>query len=173
MSRNRTRKCGSVGIDDRRARFFIAADFVRLGPSARLVRAMTALAMTNPWVCIECGGRQSDAGACTTCKSDEVLDARKEEVRNLMADVELRLTDRREARIRWTSVLIGVGVVFALWTIPGYWGLRGSLYPGLPFLADQWGFMILIGFGLLKLGGKVFAHKRFPYLNEQQQIVEP
>ena len=88
-----------------------------------------------------------------------------------MADVELRLTDRREARIRWVAVVLGIGIVVGAWTIPGYWSLRGTLYPGIPFLLDQWFFMALIGLGLLKLGERVFAYKRFPYLNEQQQIV--
>lgn len=164
----------------------MAGDFVRPWAAARLVQAMSAaaLAMTTPsttpmapitipnaWVCIDCGGRQPEPGACRACNSDDVLDARKEDVRALMADVELRLSDRREARIRWGAVLIGVGVVVLMWTIPGYWRARGTLYPGLPFLADQWALMIGISFGLLKLGGRVFAHERFPYLNEQQQIV--
>lgn len=135
---------------------------------------MTAHAVTDPWVCIECGGRQADEAACRRCRNTEVLDARKEQVRELMADVDLRLGDAREAKLRWGGVAIGVGLVFALWMVPGYWGLRGALYPGLPFFADQWGFMIVIAFLVMKLGKKLVGHTpRFPYLNEQQQIVDP
>ena len=67
------------------------------------------------------------------------------------------------------ATLLGMGL--ASWA---GWGLRGALYPGLPFFADQWGLMILIAFLVMKLGKKVVGHKpRFPYLNEQQQIVDP
>ena len=126
--------------------------------------------MTDPWVCLDCGERQPDQGVCKACANGDVLDARREDVRGLMADVELRLTDRREARIRWISVVLGIATIVCAWMIPGYWSLRGTLYPGIPFFLDQWLFMALIGLGLLKLGERVFAHKRFPYLNEQQQI---
>jgi len=130
--------------------------------------------MTNTWVCLDCGGRQDAAGACRACNADEVLDARKEDVRGLMADVDLRLGDRREARIRWTAVVIAIAIIVVAWMVPGYWSLRGVIYPGLPFLVDQWAFMAILGLGILKLGERVFGHqKRFPYLNEQQQIVEP
>lgn len=128
--------------------------------------------MTNPWVCIECGGRQAEPGTCRACRKDEVLDANKEEVRGLMADVELRLGDRREARLRWGGVILAISIVVFAWTIPGYWQVRGDAYPGLPFLLDQWLFMTVLGFGFLKLGERVFTHKRFPYLNEQQQLID-
>jgi len=131
----------------------------------------TGAPTVNVWVCLDCGARQPEAGTCRACKSDEVLDARKEDVRALMADVELRLRDRREARMRWGSVAIGVGVVVLLWMIPGYWAARRQVF-ALPVLMDQWGLMILIAFGVLKIGDRVLAHKRFPYLDEQQHIVD-
>jgi ribosomal protein L40E len=126
--------------------------------------------MRNPWVCLDCGARYAEAGNCRDCGKEDVLDARREDVRALMADVELRLGDRREARIRWFAVVVSIAIIVGAWLVPGYWSLRGTLYPGIPFLLDQWIFMALLGFGILKLGERVFAHKRFPYLDEQQQI---
>ena len=127
----------------------------------------------NPWVCIECGGRQAEGGRCRACGAEDVLDARKEEVRGLMADVDLRRGLRREAQLRWGAVAIAVGTVFALWLVPGYWSLRGKLYPGLPFYADQWGFMIALGALLMAAGKRVLGGRpRFPYLDEQQQLLD-
>lgn len=123
--------------------------------------------MTKPWVCIDCGARQADGGTCATCRRGEVLDARQEQVRELMADVDLRLGLRRDAQVRWLSVVVGVAIVFALWFVPGYWRLRGSLYPGLPFYADQWGFMIGLAALFMLLGKRALrSPRRFPYLDE-------
>lgn len=92
------------------------------------------------------------------------MDSQREDVRELMRDVDLRLGLKREALVRWLSVAIGCGVIVACWMIPGYWQLRGSLYPGLPALFDQWLLMILIAFGLTKLLGRN-KPQRFPYLD--------
>jgi hypothetical protein len=121
--------------------------------------------MQKPWVCIDCGGRQDDAGTCLACGHEDVLDARKEDTRQLMHDVDRRLADRREDRLRFLGVGLGMATIFLLWLVPGYWSVRGTVYPGLPFLFDQWIFMALIGFAILKLGKRVFKTSRFPYLN--------
>jgi ribosomal protein L40E len=127
--------------------------------------------MRNPWVCLDCGARYPEASNCRDCGNSDLLDARKEEVRALMADVDMRLGDRREAKIRWISVIVAIAIVVGAWMVPGYWSLRGTLYPGIPFLLDQWILMAGLGFGLLKLLERVFAApRRFPYLDEQQQI---
>ena len=118
------------------------------------------------WVCLECGARQADAGACSACHKGDVMDARREDIRELMRDIDIRLGDKREAIVRWAGVGIGCGVIFACWLIPGYWGLRGRLYPGLPFLFDQWALMILLAFGVIKLAGRFKSPKRFPYLDD-------
>jgi hypothetical protein len=49
--------------------------------------------------------------------------------------------------------------------VPGYWSLRGVYYPGLPFIADQFIFMILIALGLSKLLAKTAPPSKFPYLD--------
>lgn len=120
--------------------------------------------MNNPWVCIDCGARQAESGACVACKHEDTLDARKENTRDLMRDVDMRLGDRREGRLRFLGVGIGMAIIFGLWTVPAYWSLRGTIYPGLPLLVDQWALMALIAFGVIKGGEKLFFKKRFPYL---------
>jgi len=99
------------------------------------------------------------------------LDTRDEKVRDLMYDVDLRLSQKREGRARMAGVAIGMAVIFGLWLVPGYWHFRGRLYPGLPVFMDQWIFMAVIGFGVAKLLEKKFGRKRFPYLDQNHQIV--
>jgi hypothetical protein len=118
------------------------------------------------WVCIDCGHRQAAEGTCTACGHEPILDLRDEKVRELMRDVDLRLQLRREGRFRLIGVIVGMTVIFALWTRSAYWAARGTFYPGLPFLIDQWLFMALIGLGLSKLLEKKFAKRRFPYLRD-------
>ena len=120
--------------------------------------------MGDTWVCLDCGARQPAAGKCGACGADEMHDMSSENVRELMRDIDQRLRDRRETLSRWLGVVIGVGVIFALWLVPGYWSLRGAVYPGLPFLFDQWIFMALLGFGVMKLLERALARPRFPYL---------
>lgn len=125
--------------------------------------------MTNPWVCIDCGARQEDQGACRACRHEDTLDARDEKVRELMRDVDMRLGDRRESRLRFLGVGIGMAIVFGLWTIPAYWDLRGSVF-ALPMLVDQWALMAVIGIGVVKGGEKLFFKRRFPYLKDDLTI---
>lgn len=126
----------------------------------------------NPWVCIDCGARQAAEGACQACRHELTLDSREEKVRDLMSDVELRLRSRAEARARFLGVIVGLAVIFGAWLIPGYWHLRGRLYPGLPLFADQWIFMALIALGVSKVTLRWFGRLRFPYLDEQHRIID-
>lgn len=126
--------------------------------------------MMDPWVCIDCGGRQAEQGACRACGHADTLDARDERVRELMRDVDLRLTDKRESRLRFLGVGIGMAVIFALWTQSWYWDARGRVYPGLPMLIDQWAFMAIIGLVIVKGGEKLFAKRRFPYLRDDLTV---
>jgi hypothetical protein len=126
--------------------------------------------MTDPWVCIDCGARQPEQGKCAACGHEDTLDARQEKVRELMRDVDLRLGLRREGRCRAIGVAVGIGTIFALWMVPGYWGLRGRLYPGIPLLLDQWFFMALIGFLVSKTLEKKLGKRRFPYLRDDLTI---
>jgi hypothetical protein len=98
------------------------------------------------------------------------MDTRREDVRELMRDIDMRLSDKREARIRWIGVICGMGIIFGCWLIPGYWALRGTLYPGVPMLFDQWVLMAVIGFGIIKILERVTASRRFPYLDDNLQI---
>ena len=125
----------------------------------------------NKWVCIDCGARQAAEGPCAACKHEMTLDSTDSKVRELMYDVDLRLGQKRDGQFRMVGVLVGMGVVFALWMVPGYWDARGRVYPGLPILADQWIFMALIGLGLSKFLEKKYSKKRFPYLDQNLNIV--
>lgn len=87
----------------------------------------------------------------------------------LMRDVDQRLADRRDGRLRFLGVAVGMAIVFGLWLIPGYWSMRGTVYPGLPLFFDQWILMAVIGLGIVKLGGKLIK-PRFPYLTSDLTI---
>lgn len=119
----------------------------------------------NQWVCIDCGARQAAEGSCAACNHEMTLDTRDEQVRELMRDVEDRLTRQRESRFRFLGVLAGMTIIFSLWVVPGYWDARGHVYPGLPFLSEQWIFMVLIGLGFAKILEKTVGKRRFPYLD--------
>ncbi len=122
------------------------------------------------WVCIDCGARQASSGKCAACSHDDTLDLGDVNVCELMRDVDARLADRRESRLRFLGVIAGMAIVFGLWAIPGYWSMRGIIYPGLPLLIDQWVLMALIALGIVKGCERVFATKRFPYLRDDLTI---
>jgi hypothetical protein len=122
------------------------------------------------WVCIDCGARQPAEGACVACRNEMTADTRMLSIRELMHDVDLRLAQRREGRLRFVGVGLGMLVVGLAWMIPGYWRLRGAVYPGLPFFFDQWGLMALTGYGVTVGLERLFRHKRFPYLDDNLNI---
>jgi hypothetical protein len=125
--------------------------------------------MGEAWVCIDCGARQSEQGACHACAHEVTLDLGDPEVRRLMRDVERRLAERRDSKFRTIGILYGMGIVFALWLVPGYWEAR-SMSLALPVLLDQWLFMALIGFAVARLLARVFGRPRFPYLQADLSI---
>jgi hypothetical protein len=120
--------------------------------------------MTEPWTCLECTARQATAGACARCGEPDTLDLRSENTRELVRDMAERRRHRAETTARWIGVAVGLVVVFGAWLIPGYWSLRGWVYPGLPFLADQWLFMIVIGVVVMKIAQRVLRDRRFAEL---------
>jgi hypothetical protein len=124
------------------------------------------LTMERPRVCIECGGRQAEPGTCAACGAEDTLDAREERVRELMRDIDLRRGLRFEARSRVIGVGLGMLIVIGLWLVPGWWSLRGRLYPGLPLFADQFALMIAIAWGTSKLFERLRPPPRFPYLRD-------
>lgn len=127
--------------------------------------------MSARWVCIDCGARQDADGPCVKCRRDATLDTQDAKVRELMYDVDLRRQQKAEGRARLIGVAVGMSSVIALWLVPGYWKLRGTLYPGLPGLLDQWALMAVLGFLISKVLEKKLFTKRFPYLDQNQQIV--
>lgn len=92
-----------------------------------------------------------------------MLDLDNPEHVELLCDIDERRADKHSSRTRVLSVFIAMAIVFGLWVIPGYWDLRGSVYPGLPLFADQWGFMILIALTLWKVFERLAPRPRFPY----------
>ncbi|MCA9674380.1 MAG: hypothetical protein H6708_14100 [Kofleriaceae bacterium] len=124
----------------------------------------TATAGTGDFACSQCGHRQpAMAATCAACGSDTVHDLRLARTRELFDDIELRLRDRREGRIRAAAVVVGMAVVITLWFVPGWWAFRRKAY-ALPFLADQIGLMVVVAIGATKLLELKFRGKRFPYL---------
>ncbi len=124
----------------------------------------------DTWICVECGSRQADSGACQRCRTPSVLDGRLEQVRELMADIDLRASLRRETRQRMLSVTVGIVPVFVLWLVPGFWSVRGE-YFAIPFLVDQWVLMIGGALFVMRALQRFPAAKRFPYLDHNQQLM--
>lgn len=114
--------------------------------------------------CSQCGHRQAAGNTCAACGSDTVHDLRSARTRELLEDIDLRLGQRRDDRIRGLSVVGAMVIVIAAWFVPGYWALRGMIYPGLPLLFDQWILMVIVALGLMKVSGRWFPAQRFPYL---------
>ena len=121
------------------------------------------------WVCIDCGARQAEQGPCAACEKDDTSDLRDYKIRELMRDVEGRLTRQREGRLRFLGVICGMAAVFGLWFIPGYWEYRAR-FLALPVLFDQWLLMALIGIGVAALLARALGKKRFPYLADDLTI---
>lgn len=114
--------------------------------------------------CPECGHRQADGARCAACGYDGVLDLDNAQHVELLRDIDDRRREKHSGRARILSVFIAMAFVVALWMIPGYWSLRGDVYPGLPLFADQWGLMIVIALGLWKLLERLAPKPRFPYV---------
>lgn len=120
--------------------------------------------MKTNLACPECGHRQDAGDRCGSCGYDGVLDLDNPQHVELLRDIDFRRRDKHSGRVRMLSVVIGMAVIFGAWMIPGYWSLRGTIYPGLPLFADQWAFMIIIALVLWKLLERLAPKPRFPYL---------
>jgi hypothetical protein len=122
--------------------------------------------------CPECGHRQDGDAAtdtarrCGRCNYDGLLDLDNPRHVDLLRDIDHRRRDKRNDRVRIASVGFAMLTVFALWLVPGYWDLRGTFYPGLPLLADQFALMIALAFGISKLLEKTAPPSKFPYLDD-------
>lgn len=115
--------------------------------------------------CPECGHRQDTGDRCASCCYDGMLDLANEQHVELLRDIDRRRRDKHSDRCRLLAVGISLAIVFTLWLTPGYWSLRGRYYPGLPLLADQFFFMIVIALGVWKLLERRAPKPRFPYLD--------
>ena len=116
--------------------------------------------------CPDCGHRQVEGRErCTSCGyADGLLSLDNPEHVDLLRDIDQRRVDKHEARSRIIAVVIGLAVVFALWFVPGYWRARAQTL-ALPFYADQWILMILIGFGMTLLLKRTRPKPLFPYIS--------
>jgi hypothetical protein len=117
-------------------------------------------------VCPECGHRQEAGDRCGSCNYDGMLDLTNARHVELLRDIDRRRRDKHTDRVRIIAVVVSMAIVFALWLVPGYWSVRGTYYPGLPLLADQFAFMILIAIGISKLLEKRAPRPKFPYVDE-------
>jgi hypothetical protein len=115
----------------------------------------------KPYVCTACATFAEEPGDCNTC-GETRLDFRRDDVRQLCEDIDSRKRRAREQQILWGAVALSMILVVGLWMVPGFWEARRQFF-ALPMLVDQLLIMTLLGFGLLKLGSRVFgARPRFP-----------
>ena len=94
-----------------------------------------------------------------------MLDLANDQHVELLRDIDRRRRDKHTDRVRLASVAISLIIVFALWLVPGYWSARGRYYPGLPLLADQFFFMIVLALGISKLLERTAPPSKFPYVD--------
>ena len=115
--------------------------------------------------CSACGHRQDVDAACGRCGADSLLDLRRRRHRELLEEIDSRLSDRRNDRIRMIGVVAGIATIVAAGIlIPGYWTARAKLF-ALPLLADQVIYMIVIAFGIITVLERTFNRKRSPFLD--------
>ena len=101
-------------------------------------------------------------GECPVCSS-HLLDRRRDDVKELCADMDQRRRLAREQKLTWIAVASAMLFVVGLWCVPGFWTLR-ALFFAVPFLLDQIALMALLGFVFLKLYRKWFAARpRFSF----------
>jgi hypothetical protein len=124
--------------------------------------------MTNPWVCFDCGARQAERGPCARCNNDDTCDLRDPRTREDLHDIERRLAERRDDKIRFVSVALGLGTVIATWLIPGFWSFRAHTL-ALPLLIDQWILATAIAILAMTILGRT-RKKRFPYLRDDRTV---
>jgi hypothetical protein len=116
------------------------------------------------FACSQCGHRQSAEDVCGRCRSDTIHDLRKSNTRELFDDIDMRLRDKIEGRVRAGAVVLSITIIILLWMVPAYREARGKAYPGLPLFADQVILMTLLALAILKVGESKLQRKRFPYL---------
>lgn len=106
-------------------------------------------------VCVQCAITTDAPGECARC-GDVLLDTSRDDVRELLADIDDRRRRAHEQRMLWLSIACAFVVAIALWSIPGYWNARIH-YFALPMLLDQ---LLLIG--LLSAGLATLTKRLLP-----------
>ena len=115
----------------------------------------------NVWVCMDCGARQQEPGACSACGEEPLLDLRKPQHREILAENDSRRRDRRQERLRYAMVPVAIVVTILMAVyVPGV----NKLLLSLPFFAGYPVGMAFVAFGLMLLFNRLFPFKpRFPY----------
>jgi len=112
------------------------------------------------FICVPCALPAAAEGSCARC-GDVLLDARRDDVRELLADIDSRHRRAREQRLLWLSIVLAFVIAAGLWSIPGFWAAR-RYYFALPLLLDQLLMIGLVSFAMMKLTAKLFpARPRF------------
>lgn len=108
---------------------------------------------TNPWVCGTCGKRFAANGQCDAC-SDPLLDARLEDVRQMLID-----DDARRAAVSFRRWLALMGVIATLLVVGSVIVVPALnlIYGVLPLFGGY-----IIAIGLLTLGLTMAAQRLFP-----------
>ena len=116
-------------------------------------------------VCPDCGRRQDTRERCDGCGYAEgLLSLDDPRHVDLLRDIDEERMHRHEKRVRLLSVGISMLLVFALWCVPGFWKAREQSI-ALPFLADQFALMIVIGIALTIVLKRTRPKPRFPYID--------
>jgi hypothetical protein len=127
---------------------------------SKIARASSYSPPMQHFICVPCALPADAAGNCARC-GDVLLDARRDDVRELLDDIDSRRKRAREQRMLWLSIVLAFVIAAALWSIPGFWEAR-RYYFALPLLLDQLILIGLLSFGLLKLNARLFpARPRF------------
>ena len=85
---------------------------------------------------------------------------RQRECHPLMNPRGVRVRESRDS----TDHPRSLGIVFALWLVPGFWKARAESVAA-PFLFDQWALMIVIAFGITLVLKKTKPKPLFPYIS--------
>ena len=110
------------------------------------------------FICIPCAELVPAPGTCGKC-GDVLLDCAREDVRQLVDDINSRKRGAHEQRMLWVSIAAAFVLMFAIWSIPGYWQLRRYLFQ-LPLLIDQQLMLLGLSFLFVKLSRKLFPARQ-------------
>jgi hypothetical protein len=111
------------------------------------------------FLCATCGRRFPAAGDCPACPGSALLDVRRPDVVELLADIDDRARRTREQQLLWVGVAAGVLVVGFL-NLFSFWQLVRRATVVLPFFLDQIVLMALVAAGVQRLSLRLFPARR-------------